>query len=47
MCGIAGIAISKDQAEIERILRRMSHAITHRGPDDNGLYVGTHVGLAI
>jgi asparagine synthase (glutamine-hydrolysing) len=46
MCGIAGIVTTKDRAEIEPLLRRMSHAIVHRGPDDSGLHIAQNVGLA-
>ena len=37
MCGICGIVKAENDNPIdERILRDMTHAITHRGPDDDG-----------
>jgi asparagine synthase (glutamine-hydrolysing) len=48
MCGIAGIATSEPgvKLDVER-LRLMCNAIVHRGPDDNGFYVGVGVGLGM
>lgn len=47
MCGIAGI-VRADNALIDRrLLGRMSEAIRHRGPDDNGFYFGDGAGLAM
>jgi asparagine synthase (glutamine-hydrolysing) len=48
MCGIAGIAFSeKSRRRIdESVLRRMSDAIHHRGPDDAGIFVSENIGLA-
>lgn len=48
MCGINGI-ISKNRAEdIARKLSTMNNSITHRGPDDDGLYVfSDNVGMAM
>lgn len=46
MCGICGIANTTDKDAIVRnTLVRMSEKITHRGPDDFGFYVDSHVGL--
>jgi asparagine synthase (glutamine-hydrolysing) len=44
VCGIAGIV--GPFAEREAALRRMSAALAHRGPDDDGLFVDEHAGLA-
>ncbi len=46
MCGIAGL-LNFDDAPIdpERV-ERMSSALSHRGPDDRGLYVDGRIGLA-
>src|SRR5439155_14003420 len=47
MCGICGIALSSrsstriDSATVER----MRDVLTHRGPDDAGLYVDDRCGL--
>jgi asparagine synthase (glutamine-hydrolysing) len=47
MCGIAGI-IRWDGAPVaEAELRAMCGAMTHRGPDDQGLYVNGSVGLGM
>ena len=48
MCGITGW-FQLDIAEAERLplLRRMCESIRHRGPDDRGFYVDSHVGLGI
>ncbi|HEX8194850.1 MAG TPA: asparagine synthase (glutamine-hydrolyzing) [Pyrinomonadaceae bacterium] len=48
MCGIAGIAFSeKSRRRIdESVLRRMSDAIHHRGPDDAGIFISENIGLA-
>src|SRR5437899_7586353 len=48
MCGIAGIVAAErgplaDAADI----RRMCRAIEHRGPDDEGVYVSSRVGLGM
>lgn len=47
MCGINGIALSsRSRKRVDaRVLKRMRDAITHRGPDDAGLFVDTNVGL--
>src|SRR5688572_25191196 len=47
MCGIAGI-IRWDGAPVaEAELRAMCGAMTHRGPDDQGLYISGGVGLGM
>jgi asparagine synthase (glutamine-hydrolysing) len=43
MCGIAGFVGMNDQ----RLLQAMCDSLTHRGPDDSGLYVGPDIGLAM
>ncbi len=47
MCGICGIALSeRSERSIDRdLLIRARDTLTHRGPDDSGLYVGARVGL--
>src|ERR1700688_4431070 len=48
MCGIVGIAYRQPDRPVCRDeLRRMSDAIQHRGPDDEGLYLGGSVGLGM
>jgi len=47
MCGIAGkISLNRDVSQTE--LKRAAHALRHRGPDDEGIYLSEehHVGLA-
>ena len=47
MCGINGIAFSpasKRQIN-ERILKSMRDVITHRGPDDEGIFIDGNIGL--
>jgi asparagine synthase (glutamine-hydrolysing) len=46
MCGICGIVLSDPNARVNsRVIGRMSDAIAHRGPDDDGQYVNGNVGL--
>jgi len=46
MCGICGIVLSDPNARVNpRAIERMSDAIAHRGPDDDGQYVNGNVGL--
>ncbi|HEX7369062.1 MAG TPA: asparagine synthase (glutamine-hydrolyzing) [Rhodanobacteraceae bacterium] len=45
MCGIASIIEFKDCAPDAEALRRLSDALQHRGPDDDGLLVHENVGL--
>ncbi|MFQ5890969.1 MAG: asparagine synthase (glutamine-hydrolyzing) [Gemmatimonadota bacterium] len=40
MCGICGVVGGDPTLELPR-LRRMAHAIAHRGPDDEGFHAGT------
>lgn len=46
VCGIAGIYNYKtDQPINETVLRRMTGALVHRGPDDEGYFVSERIGL--
>jgi asparagine synthase (glutamine-hydrolysing) len=51
MCGIAGFvtrdAHPDDAAESARLVRRMCDVIRHRGPDDDGFFVGDGVALGM
>lgn len=38
MCGIAGFVSLSSSSDSEAILKRMTDAIAHRGPDDSGYY---------
>ncbi|KPK78210.1 MAG: asparagine synthase [Phycisphaerae bacterium SM23_30] len=46
MCGIAGICLLNNSGEISlEVLRRMTAALHHRGPDEAGIYLDHQVGL--
>ncbi|PYV19418.1 MAG: asparagine synthetase B, partial [Acidobacteria bacterium] len=47
MCGIVGILSLGPKAVLPEELREMSMAIEHRGPDEDGFYLGTDVGLGM
>ena len=47
MCGIAGMLGREDDLVEAGLIQRMCHTITHRGPDDEGIYTSRHVGLGI
>jgi asparagine synthase (glutamine-hydrolysing) len=47
MCGIAGL-MSLDERPVSLVdVRRMCAALFHRGPDEDGYYLGSHVGLGM
>jgi asparagine synthase (glutamine-hydrolysing) len=47
MCGICGIfEFERRQAFPRQLLERMNQTIVHRGPDDDGFYLGEGVGFA-
>ncbi len=53
MCGIAGFFNCKEdyragegEKKWENVLRRMNREQKHRGPDEDGLFLGKHCGLA-
>ncbi len=45
MCGIAGILSLKGEPVSPVLLRKMTDAIAHRGPDSEGWYIDGYVGL--
>src|SRR5438309_15424 len=48
MCGIAGIiAPGLPQHEIGRLVRLMTNAIVHRGPDDEGFFSADGIALGM
>ncbi len=48
MCGICGIIYEDPARQIDmEILRRMNRTMVHRGPDDEGYYLGRGCGLAM
>ena len=47
MCGIAGVFHAERDRAVERqLLMRMNESITHRGPDDAGIYIDGPLGFA-
>jgi asparagine synthase (glutamine-hydrolysing) len=47
VCGIAGILRTDGRPVLEREIRAMCGAMVHRGPDDEGVYLGEGVGLGM
>jgi asparagine synthase (glutamine-hydrolysing) len=47
VCGIAGIVRVDGRPVFEREVRAMCGAMTHRGPDEEGVYLGDGVGLGM
>ncbi len=47
MCGIAGIVRWNEQPVLEHEIRSMCDVMVHRGPDDDGVYIGGMVGLGM
>ena len=45
MCGITAIVSAKSETNRAATIKKMTDAITHRGPDDEGFYHGDHVSL--
>ncbi|MGH8371273.1 MAG: asparagine synthase (glutamine-hydrolyzing) [Gammaproteobacteria bacterium] len=47
MCGIAGIVSFGSKPVQQQEVRSMCAAMQHRGPDQDGFYIGEHVGLGM
>lgn len=50
MCGIAGfldVSRLRGNSELQSIVRRMSDSLSHRGPDDSGIWVDDKAGIAL
>ncbi|CAN5510887.1 asparagine synthase (glutamine-hydrolyzing) [soil metagenome] len=47
MCGLAGFVSSDRQTDRAPLLRRLTDALRHRGPDDDGFFSGPGVGLGM
>ena len=48
MCGIVGfLGTTGDEAALRSLVERMSSCLSHRGPDDAGVWVEENVGLAL
>ena len=44
MCGISGVAVTTGSIDAGAA-RRMAHVLSHRGPDDDGIYLDSHAAL--
>src|ERR1700736_4228285 len=47
MCGIAGFVVNRPRENRLEVLGRMTAALRHRGPDDEGAYIDDHVALGV
>jgi asparagine synthase (glutamine-hydrolysing) len=47
MCGIAGWLLNDPSAYVAADLQRMLKSISHRGPDDRGIYICKNAGVAL
>src|SRR5205809_7165499 len=47
VCGIAGIVRLDGEPVFEREVRSMCQMLVHRGPDEEGVYLGAGVGLGM
>ena len=46
MCGITGVFDRKKQGLIEQVvLEKMTACLRHRGPDDDGYFIDSHIGF--
>lgn len=45
MCGITAIVSQADKAKRAEVIQKMTDALAHRGPDDEGFYHGDHASL--
>lgn len=45
MCGICGVVNYSGESHAPEVLKRMTDAIAHRGPDGEGIYISGPVGL--
>lgn len=46
MCGLTGVFEFQSRSEVSReLVHRMNDTIVHRGPDDEGIFVGPGIGL--
>jgi asparagine synthase (glutamine-hydrolysing) len=47
MCGITGFVVNRPRENRLEVLGRMTAALRHRGPDDEGAYIDDHVALGV
>ena len=45
MCGIAGILLFNNNNVDNGVIQRMTHAISHRGPDAEGIFEDGEIAL--
>ena len=46
MCGITGLFYQNDTMRVEQsLLNKMTDSLTHRGPDDRGIFIDKNIGL--
>jgi len=45
MCGICGVVRNDGVAQDPKLIRRMTTALRHRGPDETGFYEDSHISL--
>lgn len=47
MCGFAGFLVTAQNNSFESVLESMAAAITHRGPDDSGIWIDSDAGVGL
>src|SRR5215472_3023883 len=47
MCGIVGVGGNLKREQMQGVIERMNSALAHRGPDDEGYWVGEEFGFAM
>lgn len=48
MCGICGILYFNERKEVDRnLIRQMTSRLKYRGPDDEGYYISSNIGLGV
>src|SRR5258708_40206518 len=47
MCGITGFFVNGPRGGCDGVLRRMTASLRHRGPDDEGAYIDSHMALGV
>lgn len=46
MCGICGFTLTEgNNSNTQALIKKMSDALSHRGPDDQGIYIGSEIAL--
>ena len=47
MCGICGVLSSQNRLVEDNLIKRMLNMISHRGPDDSGIFIDKNIALGI